>query len=254
MDALILAAGMGTRIRDISPIKPLTLLGGRPLIEWSVEALAGAGCTRVVVVTGYAAETVEAELIRISKTTGIPVEPVRLDNYARPNGFSVCAGAERIEGHYLLTMADHILSVKTLEALVRQNRADCGVILAVDKRTNGAHVDPGDATWVRSDGSGNIVAIGKHIVEFDAVDCGAFLASPELSHAIGAAISAGRPGSLSDGMQVLADARRAKVMDIGSAWWIDVDDAASHAMAERTLALHTETLTHAPRVAGAVRC
>jgi 1L-myo-inositol 1-phosphate cytidylyltransferase len=34
-------------------------------------------------------------------------------------------------------------------------------------------------------------------------------------------------------MQRLAFAQRAGTMDIGSSWWIDVDDPAAHALAER---------------------
>jgi 1L-myo-inositol 1-phosphate cytidylyltransferase len=83
---------------------------------------------------------------------------------------------------------------------------------------------------------GRILAIGKAITDYDAVDCGAFLATPELAQAIAAAIRAGKSGSLSDGMQLLADAGRAATMDVGAdehdAWWMDVDDARAHAIAE----------------------
>ena len=37
-------------------------------------------------------------------------------------------------------------------------------------------------------------------------------------------------------MQRLADAGRAATMDIGEAWWIDVDDPRAHAIAEEALA------------------
>ena len=47
------------------------------------------------------------------------------------------------------------------------------------------------------------------------LDCGAFVAGPGLSRAIAAAIGNGQPGSLSDGMQLLAGQGQAKVVDIG---------------------------------------
>jgi len=97
-------------------------------------------------------------------------------------------------------------------------------------------VDPDDATWVKLDDKGFIAAIGKTIEPYDAVDCGAFLATPELAAAIAAAIAAGKAGSLSDGMQHLADQGRAATFDIGSepaeCWWMDVDDPRAHALAE----------------------
>jgi MurNAc alpha-1-phosphate uridylyltransferase len=51
MRALILAAGRGERMRPltIDLPKPLLLAGGKPLIDWHIEALARAGITELVV-------------------------------------------------------------------------------------------------------------------------------------------------------------------------------------------------------------
>ena len=152
------------------------------------------------------------------------------------------AGAARIAkmggGDYLLMMADHIFESGILERLARQGTRSRGVTLAIDRRLDNPLIDPDDATWVKTDADGRIEAIGKTIPEYDAVDCGAFLATPELAAAIQAAITAGKSGSLSDGMQRLADAGRAATMDIGEAWWIDVDDPRAHAIAEEALSGH----------------
>jgi choline kinase len=112
------------------------------------------------------------------------------------------------------------------------------VTLAIDRRLDNPLVDPDDATWVRLDERGFITAIGKTIEPYDAVDCGAFLATPELATAIREAIAAGKAGSLSDGMQVLADRGRAATMDIDDAWWMDVDDPRAHALAEELAPWH----------------
>ena len=129
-------------------------------------------------------------------------------------------------------MADHIFEGSILTQLVREGTKSRGVTLAIDRRTDSALIDPADATWVRTDRDGRIDAIGKSIADYDAVDCGAFLATPELASAIHAAIAEGKAGSLSEGMQRLADAGRAATMDIGNAWWLDVDDPRAHALAE----------------------
>jgi NDP-sugar pyrophosphorylase family protein len=55
MDALIIAAGYGTRLREISESKPLTPICGVPLLEWAVRQARAAGVERVVVVTGHQA-------------------------------------------------------------------------------------------------------------------------------------------------------------------------------------------------------
>ena len=59
MQAIVLAAGQGTRLRSVSASKPLTQVGGRPLLHHILERLAIAGVTRPLVVTGYAREAVE---------------------------------------------------------------------------------------------------------------------------------------------------------------------------------------------------
>lgn len=232
MDALIIAAGYGSRLAEISPSKPLTPVAGVPLIELGVRQATAAGAARVVVVTGHEAERLEAFLPGLSERAGIPVVPERLDDWSKPNGWSVMAGAARIEGDYLLMMADHIFSAEILRGLAGQGSPERGVTLGIDHRISSPLVDPDDATWVKRDEAGRIVAIGKTIPEYDAVDCGAFLATPELARAIEAAIADGKPGSLSDGMQRLADQGRAWTWDIGEAWWIDVDDPRFHALAE----------------------
>jgi len=232
MDALIIAAGYGSRLRDIADSKPLAPIAGIPLLELGVRQARAAGVERVVVVTGHHAIEIEKFLPSLSQRMGIPVVSERLQHWSTPNGYSVIAGAALIEGDYLLMMADHIFSGGILDRLARQGMKSRGVTLAIDRRTDNPLVDPDDATWVKTDPDGRIEMIGKNIPDYDAVDCGAFLATPELARAIQSAIAQGKSGSLSDGMQLLADAGRAATMDIGQAWWMDVDDPRAHAMAE----------------------
>ena len=233
---MIIAAGYGSRLRDLSDSKPLTPVAGIPLIELGVRQAHAAGARRVVVVTGHEAERLETFLAELTARTGIEVVPARVADWSLPNGHSVMAGSAKVRelggSNYLLMMADHIFAVEILSRLAHADAADRGVTLAVDVRTDSPLVDPDDATWVQTDGLGRIRAIGKTIPEFDVVDCGAFLATPELAEAIAAAIAAGKSGSLSDGMQHLADQGRAAVMEVAGAWWLDVDDPRAHALAE----------------------
>ena len=128
-------------------------------------------------------------------------------------------------------------------------------------------IDPEDATWVKQDDRGFIQAIGKTIPHYDTVDCGAFLATPELAGAIGRASGDRRLSDLGlavagltepqrqrhrdraehDGAQVGgAEQRRAQPdeVDVGQA---EVGDRA-HDPADRTLsgrragAMHTGNL------------
>jgi 1L-myo-inositol 1-phosphate cytidylyltransferase len=232
IDALIIAAGFGSRLRDVSDSKPMTPVAGVPLLELGVRQAKAAGVDRVVIVTGHEADKVEAALPALCERTEIGIVAQRVADWSKPNGWSVLAGAEAIDGDYLLMMSDHIFSGSILAGLARQGGIDRGVTLAVDARCTNPLVDPEDATWVERDEHGFIRSIGKTIESYDAVDCGAFLCTSELADAIRAAIDSGMAGSLSEGMQRLADIGRAATWEIGGAWWLDVDDPRAHQLAE----------------------
>jgi NDP-sugar pyrophosphorylase family protein len=61
MDAIVMAAGEGTRLRPLTERwpKPVLPIDGRPVIATLLRELADAGCVRAFVVTGYRAEQVE---------------------------------------------------------------------------------------------------------------------------------------------------------------------------------------------------
>jgi NDP-sugar pyrophosphorylase family protein len=61
-DAVLLAAGRGTRMKELTDElpKPMLPIAGRPLLEHILEALVAAGIVRYVIVTGYHAERIES--------------------------------------------------------------------------------------------------------------------------------------------------------------------------------------------------
>lgn len=60
--AVILAAGKGSRLKSTDRNKVTIPLGGKPMIQWSVEKIRKAGVADVVVVVGFARESVQAVL------------------------------------------------------------------------------------------------------------------------------------------------------------------------------------------------
>jgi L-glutamine-phosphate cytidylyltransferase len=61
MRAILLAAGMGTRLRPLTLTTPksLTVVNGKPMLEQQVEYLQEIGVEEIIVVTGYLAEKFE---------------------------------------------------------------------------------------------------------------------------------------------------------------------------------------------------
>jgi len=64
LKALILAAGRGERMRPLSDQtpKPLLKVGGKPIIEWHLLALAAAGVREVVINTAWLEQQFPAAL------------------------------------------------------------------------------------------------------------------------------------------------------------------------------------------------
>ena len=64
MDALLFAAGLGTRLRPLTDDRPKALVevAGRTLLEHNLRRLAEAGVTRVVVNVCHHAEQIERAL------------------------------------------------------------------------------------------------------------------------------------------------------------------------------------------------
>jgi choline kinase len=236
MQCLIIAAGQGTRLRSVAPSKPLARIGGVPLIEHVVRSAAAGGATSFVVVTGYEAGPLEAFLTELGERIGFPVETVRNEDWARPNGVSVLAAARRLGSEFILLMSDHLFDPEILRDLIAADRSGAALTLAADFATDNPLLDLDDATKIELGEGGRIRRIGKTLARFDAIDTGIFTAGPELLEALRASLAAGGAGSLSEGVQALADSGRAFSRDIGGRWWLDVDDEAAFAKAEAALA------------------
>ncbi len=223
--AVILAAGEGSRLRASAPYKPLCPVAGRPLIAHALEGLAEAGLKRAIVTLSYGRDAIEAYLA--SRSWPLHVETVLAD-HREPNGVSVLAATDALAGQdAVLAMCDHLV----LPALYRRMAtagSGNGLRLGIDRRLGHPWVDPEDVTCVATNGSA-IVAIGKGLEPHDAYDTGVFAISPRL----GAALATLASPSLTEGVRMLAVENRADVVDCSDIDWIDVDDAAALAHAER---------------------
>jgi len=224
MQAIVLAAGQGTRLRSVSASKPLTLVAGRPLLHRVLDNLAAACVTRPLVVTGWRGDEVAAAASAWGR-----VEIVHNERWAEPNGVSVLAAASRLEASALLVMADHLAGPGLYAAVAAAPPA--AVVLGIDRRLGSPRVDEADVTRVATS-QGRITAIGKALHCYDAHDSGVFRITPALTDALAALVAPG----LSDGVRVLARRGEALALDISGHDWIDIDDPPALAQAEAMLA------------------
>jgi 1L-myo-inositol 1-phosphate cytidylyltransferase len=235
MKCVILAAGQGTRLRSLAESKPLARVAGIPLIEHVVRAAAAGGASEFVVVTGYRPEPLEAFLQDLSGRTGLPIEAVRNADWERPNGLSVLAAEPHLAGEFVLLMSDHLFDPAILCDLIAADRGAAELTLAADFAIDDPRLDLDDATKIEIGEGRRIVRIGKILPRYDAIDTGIFIAGPALLEALRASLAAGGSGSLSEGVQALADSGGAFVRDCGGRWWLDVDDEAAFGKAAAAL-------------------
>lgn len=119
MDAILLAAGKGTRMAPLTPglAKPLLEVAGRSLLHRMLDGLDGAGATRTVVVTHHNAPQVEAAA-RAWKAGAMKVQCVR-QGTPKGTGHAVAAGAAKVDGDALVVMGDCLVDAATLRTLAK---------------------------------------------------------------------------------------------------------------------------------------
>jgi 1L-myo-inositol 1-phosphate cytidylyltransferase len=233
MNCLIVAAGMGGRLRQRGQSKPLVPVNGVRLLERVITRARSAGVERFFVVSGYRGEELRAALDVFSAREAIPIVHVSNDEWQRGNGVSVLKARPFLDGPFLLSMCDHLVDPGILRDLIASTLEPDTVTLAVDFNVAGSINDLDDVTRVMCS-NGRIVHIGKVMREFNAIDTGVFLCTPVIFDALEASQAAG-DDSISGAMKVLAREDRARVFDIQGRLWLDVDDPATLDKAETLL-------------------
>nr|MBO2501517.1 HAD family hydrolase [Thermoanaerobacterales bacterium] len=221
---VVLASGVGSRLRARASAKPLARLAGTSLIERTLAAAQDAGFQQIVVVTGYRAATVDRHVYEVARRRGITVTIVHNPRYEEGNGLSVLAAREAVgESPFALVMGDHVFAPSLLRRLRRAQVRPGEVAVFVDRSLGTAvGVDALDAMKVALDGP-HVCAISKELPAYDAFDVGAFVCSPAIFDAIEAASERGDT-SLAAGVQLLASRGAVRAVDVHEGeWWFDVD-------------------------------
>jgi dTDP-glucose pyrophosphorylase len=123
MQALVPAAGEGTRLRPLTADRPkgLVEVAGRPLLAHVFETLAGLPIDEIVVVIGY-----EGAMIR--EHFGDSFDDLALTYVEQPErrglAHAVDVAAPRLEGDFLLHNGDNVAHANLAELVARHGEAD----------------------------------------------------------------------------------------------------------------------------------
>ncbi|MGA0604754.1 NTP transferase domain-containing protein [Phenylobacterium sp. VNQ135] len=164
--AIILSAGQGKRLLPLTETRPKCLveLSGKTLLAWQLQRLEAAGVEEVVIVTGFRADAVAAEIERLDLKLAVrlafnPFYSVA-DNLA-----SVWIVRELFDREVLLLNGDTLPGPGIVERLMEAPPAE--ITVTVDRK-------PGydaDDMKVLTD-NGRLLAIGKTIEAYDAESIG----------------------------------------------------------------------------------
>jgi len=231
---LIIAAGKGSRLQQISDSKPLTPILGVPLIERVIRSAIKAGANDFYVVTGYRGGKVRSFLEDLANRQGIPITILVNKVWEKENGYSVLRAREYLREPFLLLMADHLFDPTIVRELMKFPLDDNEVILAVDSNTHNSLVDMADVTRVKTEG-GKILKIGKGLKDLNGFDTGIFICTPAIFDALEQSAGDYGDASLSGAMRILSGDGRAIAIGTDGHFWIDVDDPAALKRAENAL-------------------
>jgi choline kinase len=172
---------------------------------------------------------------------------IRNSEWQKQNGVSVLCAKGHVIAPFLLVMGDHLFDPQILERLVKESdRAQLS--LAVDRKVDSIF-DLVDATKVQTRGR-RLAAIGKDLKTYDAVDTGVFLCPNEIFTYLHQVLDQG-DCSLTDGVRAMARDGKVDAIDIGNAWWQDIDTPDMLRHAEEHLAARGPSFTApAPVTAG----
>jgi choline kinase len=164
--AIILAAGRGSRLGALTVDSPKCLLefGGKPLLEWQLDALSEAGIAEIVVIVGFNARLVETMLEGRPnvRTLHNPFYEVA-DNLA-----SLWMARELFEGDVLVLNGDTLVSADIVRRLLSEGRGTINV--TIDRKPD---YDTDDMkVWLEGD---RVQAIGKQLTQANAESIGMLL-------------------------------------------------------------------------------
>ncbi len=141
--------------------------------------------------------------------------------------------------HFVIGYESERVTAMIVDRLIESSDPDL-LNVAVDRKLDSIF-DLGDAMKVQTRGN-KVTDIGKHLREFDAIDTGLFVCSLEIFDYLERVKSSSGMSdcSLADGVRIMAADNKVRAIDIGAAWWQDVDTPQMLHHAEKELAKRTE--------------
>lgn len=236
MQAIILAAGLGTRLGDLTVAEPKALIavGGHALIDYALAFATAAGAEHRIVVSGF----FHRELASRVGERDVDAVVVENSDFRKGNLLSLLAGRARLEpGGFLLMNVDHVYRPAIARLVVEVAERAREVTAFCDRdRTLGA-----DDMKVRLDDSGRVAEMSKTLPRWDVGYVGMTWvpAARVAAHSDAAHHLLETAGESTHVEAVLVEmARRGEppvIADISGHGWLEIDEPDERMRAEEVL-------------------
>ena len=240
MDALLFAAGLGTRLRPLTNNIPKALVpvAGVPMLERVATRVIAAGADRIVINTHHFADRIE-EFVAARNDFGVTVvfSPEPDGPFETGGGLLHAAPLLRADSHCIIHNTDIITDFDLRDMCAVHERTEALATLAVNRRSGSARYvlfDDDGLCGLGNDDTGYVRTAREPRGEPRKFGfCGVQVIAPGFADLIS---ERGKFGIFELYMRLAAEGRRILPYDIGSALWLDIGSAEKLAAAERALA------------------
>lgn len=156
MKAVILAAGMGTRLRPVTEKIPKALIkiNEKPLLEYSLDILNEYNIMELIIVTGYHADLIEKKIGDNYKD--IKITYVKNEKYSETGSmYSFSQVKKMIDEDVILLESDLLYEPKAVEALLGGKYKDAILVSEL--------LNSGDDVYICTDDKNEIIYLGKEV-------------------------------------------------------------------------------------------
>jgi len=125
MKAIILAAGVGKRFKEVTDHRPKCLIDiqGKTLLERTLAALGVAGVAQAIVVVGYRGEMIKQKIG--SSCGGVHITYVNNPQYEKGAILSLLSARDEFDDDILVMDADVLFPIAIIDRLIRSPYANC---------------------------------------------------------------------------------------------------------------------------------
>jgi UDP-N-acetylglucosamine diphosphorylase / glucose-1-phosphate thymidylyltransferase / UDP-N-acetylgalactosamine diphosphorylase / glucosamine-1-phosphate N-acetyltransferase / galactosamine-1-phosphate N-acetyltransferase len=217
MQAIILAAGEGSRMRPLTSKRPKAMLpiAGKPLLEHIMLRAIEAGINKFVLIAGYGAEYIK-EHFRDGSSLGVSIDYANQKRQLG-TGHALISAESLAEDRFLVLNGDVLPDTDSLKKIVRSEELAIATIRIADPTRYGVFLIDGD--YLRS-------AVEKSLSPpSNMANAGIYRFSNEIFRALRLVPLSGRGEyELTDGLNILASKEKIRIfelkdwMEIGRPW------------------------------------